>query len=88
MKPIPLTNTGEMLVPEEGSELTDRTELRDGMTLGRHNYKGCLNGEFQLYEVITGWTMTCMGCGMQRQIPREVKTVGQLRAYAEEFFKK
>lgn len=88
MKPIPLTNTGEMLVPSEQPELTDESELHDGMCLGRHDWKGCLGGEFQIFEVIAGWTLTCMGCGMQRQIPREVKTVGELRAYAEEFFKK
>ncbi len=87
MKSIPLTNTGEMLIPSEESELTDDSELRDGMGLGRHDWKGCAGGEFQIYEVISGWTLTCMGCGMQRQIPREVKTVGELRAYAEEFFK-
>jgi len=87
MKPIPLTSTGDMLIVPEELGLSDESELLAGVVLGRHEWQGCPGGAVELYEVLGGWVLTCLGCGLRRDVPREVKTYGALRIYAEKVFK-
>lgn len=84
MTPIPLTNTGEMVIIPEEAGLTDGSELRPDIFLGYHEWAGCPRGKVYLGEVISGWTVFCAGCGTHSEIPKEVSTIGQLR----EFLKK
>lgn len=88
MKPIRLTNTGELLIVPEELGLTDESELLSGGVLGRHDYKGCPGGVVEFHEVLGGWVVACLGCGLRLEVPKEVKTYGALRVYVDKIFKK
>lgn len=80
MESIRLNETGEMLVIPEGSDLTDESPLPDDGVLGRHEWAGC-TGAIHSYTVATGWAVRCDGCGWHDDVPKEVKTCGDLRRF-------
>ncbi len=86
MKPIPLTQTGEILIPAE-SESTDESELPASGVLGKHNcFKGPAEGEIFFSETAAGWTVLCNRCCLRIEISQEageIKTYGDLRRAME-----
>ncbi len=89
MEPIKLTDTGEMLIIPEGSDLTEESPLSADGELGCHKWGDC-NGVIHCSATATGWTVICDCCGWRNDdVPKEVKTCGDLRRFfAEEHAKK
>lgn len=84
MEPVRLTDTGEMLVIPGRPGLTDESPLPIDSMLGVHKWAGCSGGHFRLHDMPGGWTLLCTGCGMHFNVPQEVRTYGELRAFLDE----